>query len=163
MLTTVLYWCVVGIASGFVLAYLGADGGNCPIQSYKRYWFSIYNITFFQKYLLIVVTGYLGWLFVAALVMFLSAKCGSAALPVIATPRLILVPTALSSEIDNTKILGLLHHQLFNLFSDMESLTVYTLLGKVMTPMPIVLTVYSVLTVFLFWRSYRVFRFRRIK
>lgn len=163
LLTTVLYWGVTLVSSIFVLTYLGADGANCPIQSYYKYWFSIYNITFCQRYLLIVATGYLGWLFVAALVMFLSAKSGSATVSVIAAPLLIITPMALSSEISNTKILELLPHQLFNLFGNMKSLTVYTIFGKVMTPVPIVLVFYSCLTVFLVWLSYREYRFKLIK
>ena len=163
LLTTVLYWGVTLISSIFVLTYLGADGANCPIQAYYKYWFSIYHLTFVQRYLLIIVTGYLGWIFVASLVMFLSAKSGSAALPVVVPPLLIITPMALSGEISNTKILELLPHQLFNLFGNMQSLTVYSVVGKVMTPVPLVLILYTCLTVFFAWFSYREYRYKLIK
>ena len=151
------------LTSIFVLTYLGADGANCPIQAYYKYWFSIYHLTFVQRYLLIIVTGYLGWIFVASLVMFLSAKSGSAALPVVVPPLLIITPMALSGEISNTKILELLPHQLFNLFGNMQSLTVYSVVGKVMTPVPLVLILYTCLTVFFAWFSYREYRYKLIK
>lgn len=160
LLTTVLYWGVTVISSVYVLTYLGMDGANCPIQSYYKYWFSIYDMTFFQRYLLIILTGYLGWLFVASLVMYLSAKSGSAAVPVIAAPLLIIAPMALSNGISNTKLLELLPHQLFSLFGNMQSLTVYTVFGKVITPVPIVLVFYTCVTVFMIFLSYREYRYK---
>ena len=117
-------------------------------------------MTFFQRYLLIILTGYLGWLFVASLVMYLSAKSGSAAVPVIAAPLLIIAPMALSNGISNTKLLELLPHQLFSLFGNMQSLTVYTVFGKVITPVPIVLVFYTCVTVFMIFLSYREYRYK---
>ncbi len=57
-----------GILSDFVFLYtfivlfvLGADGASCPIQ--LDLWRSVYNITFLQAYLFIVVGGYIGTVF----------------------------------------------------------------------------------------------------
>lgn len=80
MLVTVLYWLGIGIYSLFSLSYNGFDGGNCPIQ--LSYWKSFYNLTNAQAYLLIVVGGYVGNLFIAFLAMWVSAKTKSSVIAV---------------------------------------------------------------------------------
>ena len=55
--------------TGIVLLVLGADGANCPIQ--LDLWRSVYNVTFLQAYLLIVLGGYVGTLFASLLACLL--------------------------------------------------------------------------------------------
>lgn len=45
LLVTIVYWVMWLTYSGFVLVYLGTDGGDTPIQSTWECWKSFYNIT----------------------------------------------------------------------------------------------------------------------
>ncbi len=49
---TAVYWFEVILFTLIVLATLGINGTNCLIQTDADNWHSIYNITFFQEYLL---------------------------------------------------------------------------------------------------------------
>ncbi len=61
------YLMFVFLYTFIVLFVLGADGANCPIQ--LDLWRSVYNITFLQAYLFIVVGGYIGTVFASTLAM----------------------------------------------------------------------------------------------
>ena len=76
---TVIYWTTILLFTGIVLAVLGASGANCAIQNGFANWKSFYNITYLQAYLLTVLGGYLGNLFILFLSMFASAKTHSKA------------------------------------------------------------------------------------
>ena len=56
-ITTGFYLMFVFLYTFIVLFVLGADGASCPIQ--LDLWRSVYNITFLQAYLFIVVGGYI--------------------------------------------------------------------------------------------------------
>ena len=59
LITTVLYWSVVLLFGLIVLAVLGFGGGGCAVQTGVSNWNSIYNITYFQDYLLSTFGGYI--------------------------------------------------------------------------------------------------------
>ena len=77
MITTVLYWSVVLLFGLIMLAVLGFGGGGCAVQTGVSNWNSIYNITYFQDYLLSTFGGYIGSLFIVTLAMLVSAKTHS--------------------------------------------------------------------------------------
>ncbi|MFR1055556.1 MAG: hypothetical protein ACLSFB_14815 [[Clostridium] scindens] len=81
LITSVFYIVFVLLYTFIVLWALGADGANCPIQ--LDLWRSIYNITFFQAYLLIAAGGYIGTLFASTLSMLVSAAARSTATAII--------------------------------------------------------------------------------
>ena len=70
-ITTGFYLMFVLLYTFIVLFVLGVDGANCPIQ--LDLWRSVYNITFLQAYLFIVLGGYIGTIFAATLAMLVSA------------------------------------------------------------------------------------------
>ena len=67
MIVSVFYIIFVVLYTAIVLFVLGADGANCPIQ--LDLWRSVYNVTFLQAYLFIVLGGYVGTLFASLLAM----------------------------------------------------------------------------------------------
>ena len=82
-ITTGFYLMFVFLYTFIVLFVLGADGASCPIQ--LDLWRSVYNITFLQAYLFIVLGGYIGTIFAATLAMLASAFTHS-------TPTAVIVP-----------------------------------------------------------------------
>ncbi|MDO5147707.1 MAG: hypothetical protein Q4D60_11990 [Eubacteriales bacterium] len=91
-------------------------------------WKSIYNITFFQEYLLIAVGGYIGCLFVDSLAMLVSAKTKSTVVSVIVPFVVLFAPAVI--RLGNSrlaeKIDGLMPYQLVQ----MNSLDRHILAGK---------------------------------
>lgn len=71
MIVSVFYIVFVVLYTAIVLFVLGADGANCPIQ--LDLWRSVYNVTFLQAYLFIVLGGYVGTLFASLLAMLVSS------------------------------------------------------------------------------------------
>ena len=92
IIITAIYWAVMLLYTMLVLGILGVDGANCPIQSSMSGWKSIYNITNAQEYILIVLGGYLGCLFMQSLTMLVSAKTNSSVIAVIVPFILIFLP-----------------------------------------------------------------------
>lgn len=105
LLTTLVYWASMLSFSLLTLLYLGFDGWSCPIQSLWKNWECFYNITIGQCYLLIALGGYLGNLFIAFLVMWVSAKSKSSLLAVTIPYMVIFLPTFLQ-DFEDTKFLG---------------------------------------------------------
>lgn len=161
-IVTMVYWAMVLLYTTFVLLYLGADGAACPIQANSGSWKSFYNITIWQEYLLLVIGGYIGCLFISFLVMFISAK-GKSAVVAVMTPVLLIFLPSFVSNIDNpavsvSEILGLLPDQLLQVNRALKYFNLYQLGGKVVGAIPILLVMYGVLTLVLIPAVYKVYR-----
>lgn len=157
---TGIYWSTVLLYTGLVLGLLGADGAGCPIQSSMAGWKSIYHITNLQEYLLIVIGGYLGCLFMLALTMLVSAMTNSAFVAVAIPFILIFLPSFLSGINSNilSKILGLFPDQLLQMSQAVKFFNLYQIGGCVFLPVPILLAGYLILTVVILPVIYVIYR-----
>ncbi len=164
MVVTIFYWGVVLMYTGLVLGILGADGASCQIQASSEGWKSIYQITNWQEYLLIVLGGYLGCLFMLLLTMWVSAKTDSAVAAVIVPFVLLFLPSFLSgsSVVLLNKILGILPDQLLSMGQVVEYFNLYEIGGKVVNAAVILLAVYPVLTCLLIPVLYRTYRKKQV-
>lgn len=159
-IVTGIYWVMVLLYTAFVLMCCGADGAACPIQANWDSWKSFYNIKIWQEYLLLVIGGYIGCLFISFLVMFISAKGKSAVVAVMTPVALIFLPSFVG-QLDSPavdKILGLLPDQLLQVNMALKYFNLYELGGKVVGAVPILLVVYSILALILIPVVYRVYK-----
>lgn len=160
LFVTIVYWSVMLIYTGVTFLIFGADGMLCPIQCFASGWKSFYNINNGQEFALIVTGGYIGCMFMAALVMLVSAAVKSSLLAVTVPFILIFLPSFLSgisSPLLN-KILGLLPDQLLQMSMAVKYFNLYELFGKVVGAVPVLLGGYLVLTAVMFpviYVSYR--------
>lgn len=161
-IVTVIYWTMALLYTAVVLMYLGTDGAACPIQANWGSWKSFYNIQIWQEYLLLVIGGYIGCLFISFLVMFISAMGKSAVIAVMTPTILIFLPSFIgnieSSVTD--RILGLLPDQLLQVNMVLKYFNLYELGGKVIAALPILLVLYGMLTIVLIPLVYQVYRKR---
>lgn len=162
VLITVVYWAAWLLYSGYVLFYLGADGAGTVIQSNMDGWKCFYNITHFQKYLLISCGGYVGCLFVGALTMFLSAKTKSPVLAAMIPFVLVFLPNFLDDVAAIRKLRALLPDRLLTVDQALRFFDLYEIGGKVMGSVPIPFVLYSVLIVLLLPVIYQIYRQKRI-
>jgi hypothetical protein len=72
MTSTVLYVCSIGIYFAIVMLPFGFDGANQPIQSNVSTFFSLYNITYLQQFLLNLFIGYVVLIFMVSLALFVT-------------------------------------------------------------------------------------------
>lgn len=161
-MVTVIYFAVMLAYTTVTLLYLGADGWACPIQLFQ--WKSFYNISIWQEYLLILVGGYIGCLFISFLSMLVSAKTRSAVTAVTVSFLLIFIPSFIAninSPIIN-KIIGLLPDQLLQTGTALNFFNLYSIGQSVVGAVPILLTVYSMLTLTLVPVMYGVYRHRQV-
>lgn len=163
IIVTMIYWVMILLFSVIVLSTLGFDGANCAIQNGFPYWKSFYNITYLQGYLLAVLGGYLGSLFILALSMFASAKTHSKAFAVTIPFILLFIPSFLSGISVLSEILGLLPDQLLQIPMAIKTFNLYQIGGKVIGAVPIIMFLYVVLYLVLIPVLYTMYRKTEIK
>lgn len=146
LLVTVVYWVCMLVYSLYTLCYLGFDGWNCPIQLDR--WKCFYNVTFLEKYLLVLLGGYLGNLFSAFLVMWVSAKTKTAIVSVTLPFLSIFLPNLLQNYEGSFigKILGLLPNRLLDISYAMNYFDVYSVGNFVIGAIPVLFVLYTVIT-----------------
>lgn len=164
LIVTVTYWGIMLLYSAVVLGVLGTDGADCAIQTADYGdWKSFYNITYFQDYLLTMLGGYLGSLFILTLSMFISAKSHSTVLTVTIPFILLFIPSYLSNFSILSKVLGLLPDQLLQLGQAVKLFNLYQIGGTVIGGIPIIIILYFVLYCGLLPILYHVYRKTELK
>lgn len=161
LITMGFYVIFVFLYTVVVLIVLGADGANCPVQ--LDLWRSVYNITFLQAYLFIVIGGYIGTLFASILAMLVSALTRS-------TPTAIIVPFIvlcafpfLSRIITLPDICAFFPDQLLEIYLDIKESGLVELGGKVTTTATVIIPVYAVVCLILQPVLYRVYKKAEIR
>lgn len=164
LIITVAYWLCICIYSLVVLGGLGMDGYDCCIQTHANYWKIRNQISFLQFYLLAIGAGYLGYLFIGYLVLWISAKTKSPVLAVLIPSLLLLLPGFLWNFYSPTmrRIIGILPDKLLDISTAIQYLYLYSIGNRVMTAVPIVLTVYPCATAVLFLLCYYEYRHKQI-
>ncbi|MDO4275648.1 MAG: ABC transporter permease [Eubacteriales bacterium] len=160
---TGIYWLVMLVYSVVILSVAGVDGANCVIQTGWTFWKSFYNITYLQAYLLTVVGGYVGALFILSVSMLVSAKTHTIVLAVTIPFVLIFIQSFLGGFTALSDVLGLLPDQLLQINMAIKTFNLYEIGGKVVGSVPIILTVYSILFCAILPVLYLVYRKTEIK
>ena len=165
LLTTVVYWSLLLTVNLIVLFLAGFEGGNCAIQTDFYHWNRIYNITFFERCVLSLTDGYLLWMFVSALVMFVAATSGSLSLSVSVPALLMLGANFLDrgGYVEGAlKFKMLLPHKMATAYGN-EPIVLYSVFGKIMPPITIQRVLYLCLTVLFALGSYQIFRRKQVR
>ena len=163
IVVTFVYWIMILLYSGIVLAVLGTGGANCAIQNGFANWKSFYNITYLQDYLLTVLGGYLGNLFILFLSMLASAKTYSKALAVTIPFILLFLPSFLSGISVLSECLGILPDQLLQVCTAIKTFNLYQVGTKIVGAVPIIFVMYFILFCILLPVLYQVYRKTEIK
>lgn len=162
LIVTAVYGLSMAVYTAIVLGYLGASGANCPVQ--VEHWKEFYNITIGQQYLITVIGGYIGSLFMALLVMWISSKGRSAVVAIMTPVVLIFLPSFVGNipSVNVSKILSLLPDRLLQMNVSMKTFDLFDIGGKVIPAVPIILVLYSVLAIMLVPATYMEYRSKEI-
>ena len=158
IVVTAIYWIMIVLFTVIVLSVLGFGGANCAIQNGFAHWKSFYNITYLQAYLLSVIGGYIGNLFILFLSMLASAKTHSKALAVTIPFILLFIPSFLSGLSVLSEILGVLPDQLLQIPMAIKTFNLYQFGEKVVGAVPIIMSLYTVLFLLILPILYHVYR-----
>ncbi len=156
IMTTAVYWIGMGLLSLICFGVMGTDGFSTPYQVDNPY--SIYNITMGQRYLLILLCGYIASLLSAALSMFISAKTHSANIAVCVPFLLFCVSPFIGRALPFDTFFLLTPDNLTNVLNGMKAFNIFQIGGLVFRQIPFLILFYSVLSVLLLpliHRSYR--------
>ena len=143
---------------------LGADGANCPIQ--LDLWRSVYNVTFLQAYLLIVLGGYVGTLFDSLLAMLISAITHSTTTAIIVPFVVLCAFPFLSRIITLPQLCSFFPDQLLEIYIDIKESGLINLGGKVTTIATIasfIIPLYAIICLILQPVLYKIYRKAEIK
>jgi ABC-type transport system involved in multi-copper enzyme maturation permease subunit len=146
LITTIIYWIVMMSYSLILFGVLGFDGANCAIQTSMAGWKSFYNITYLQEYIIVIVGGYIGTVFIMMLTMLVSAQTKSAVLAVIVPFILVFIPSFLSGNSNNilAKLLGLLPDQLLQMNVTLAYFNLYNIGNRIIGACEILFLIYPV-------------------
>lgn len=160
LLVTVLYWSAMLVYSLFTLCYLGFEGASCVIQ--WEVWKTIYNLNMWQVWVLTLICGYIGNLFLAFLTMWISAKTKSTVFAVTTPFILIFLPSFLEGMANwLDKILDLMPSHLLEFYQNLGSFKILTIFGKVFRTLDVSIPLYLILSVLLIPMMYLEYRRKR--
>lgn len=148
LLVTILYWAAMMLYSLFTLCYFGFEGAGCVIQ--LRVWKSLYNITMWQAWVLALICGYIGNLFLATLTMFISAKSKSSVIAVTTPFVIMFIPSFLQGMADWLDVIvNMMPINLLEFYQHLGTFNLITILGKVYRTIDLCIPLYTILTVLL--------------
>lgn len=160
---TGLYWGAVLILTLFALCYFGFDGAGCAIQLIDNYWECPYNWTCGGTYLMAVICGYIGNLFVAFLTMYVSAKTKSSTFSVTVSFLAIFISWMLEmTGIEALEEITLLPDRVLAAFEYLNQFEVCDLGFTAVGALPFAVVIYGILTIVLVPMMYQEFRRKRI-
>lgn len=163
LITTVLYWSVVLLFGLIVLTVLGFGGGGCAVQTGVSNWNSIYNITYFQDYLLSTFGGYIGSLFIVTLAMLVSAKTHSTVFAITIPFILTCVPPFVGRLEAFARIMTLFPDQLLSINKNLEDFSLYHIGGHIFGGVTVIIPLYLILFCVVFPILFIVYRRTQIK
>lgn len=164
LIVTFVYLISFLLYTAIVLLYLGADGGNLAVQIDWKSWKCFYNITMWQKYLLIALCGYIGCLFMTFLSMMASAKTKSSVFAVMIPTILLFIPSFvgnINGPIIN-KILGLLPDKLLDGNITLSLFNLHSIGKVIVGAVPVLIVLYTVLTIIIIPVLYNEYRHKQI-
>ncbi len=160
-IVTAFYAVFILLHTAIVLLVLGADGANCPIQ--LDLWRSVYNITFFQAYLLLITGGYVGTLFAAILSMLVSAATRSTATATIVPFIILCAFPFLSRILTLPQICAFFPDQLLEIYISVKEFNLVQFGGKVMNVVTVITPAYLAACLLLLPVLYRIFKKAEVK
>ena len=163
IVVTVVYWTMILLYSLIVFSVYGISGADCVIQTGLSGWKSLYHMTFFQEYLLVIVGGYVGVMFILLLSMLVSAKTHATVVAVTIPFIMIFIQSFFGGFPNLTDVLGILPDQLLQMNMATNTFVLYEIGGKVVPSVPILMTIYPILCIFLLPIMYHVYHRTEIK
>ena len=158
---TMVYWGAVLFYTLIVLMALGFGGGNCPIQISN--WKAMYNLTYFEEFLLVAVAGYVGSLFILMIAMFVSAKTRFTVIAITIPFALACAPMFIGRVSIFSRITNFLPDMLLRVCVELDQFLIYEIGGRVLGLFTFLIPVYLVLYILGLPMLYHVYKRVEVK
>lgn len=153
IVTTAIYWGSMMLLSLISFSIMGISGYNVPHQFFYSY--SIYDITIFHEYCIILICGYIASLLSAAISMLISARAKTGGLS-IGVPFLIFAVSPFVGRILPFKtFFQLTPDQLMNVDNCLRIPYIYQVGNIVFRQIPFIMCLYTLLSVLIFFSIYK--------
>ena len=156
LMATVIYWAGMALLSGISFAVMGVSGFNTPYQVDSPY--CIYDITFGQLYLIILVCGYIASLLSASVAMLISAKTHSANIAVCVPFILFCVSPFIGRALPFDTFFQLTPDQLVNILNCARDPYIYQIGSMVFRQIPFIMLFYTLAAAVFLPVIYRCYR-----
>ena len=156
LMATVIYWVGMALLSGISFAVMGVSGFNTPYQVDSPY--CIYNMTFGQEYLIILVCGYIASLLSASVAMLVSAKTHSANIAVCIPFILFCVSPFIGRALPFGIFFQLTPDQLLNILNCAREPYIYQIGSLVFRQIPFIMLFYTLVAAVFLPVIYQCFR-----
>ena len=158
ILVSVLYWMSILLYSFLVLCTLGSRGWNCMIQTSLYGWKSFYNITFLENFLLTIIGGYIGTLFILIAEMLISIITKSSITSISVPFILLFLPSFFGNLNSFQKFLGLMPDQLLQIPVAVRLFNAYEIGNTDVGALPVLFVAYPILFIVMIPLIYEIYR-----
>uniref|UniRef100_I5AR92 ABC-type transport system involved in multi-copper enzyme maturation, permease component n=1 Tax=Eubacterium cellulosolvens (strain ATCC 43171 / JCM 9499 / 6) TaxID=633697 RepID=I5AR92_EUBC6 len=155
IMATVIYWSAMLLLSLISFGVMGVSGAHSPIQ--MEYSYCMYSYTFVQRYLVILLSGYVGSILAAVVAMLVSARFHSAVLALCFPFVLFIVSPFIGRVLPFHDFFNVTPDQLLNVYNCIRLPLLYQFGGVVVMQIPLIIVVYTMITMIIIPFIHKVF------
>ena len=155
LMASAIYWGAMLIMSIISFGVMGVSGASSPIQIEDSY--SIYAYTFSQRYMVIMLSGYVGVMLSVAITMLVSAKTHSQVLSMCFPIVLFILSPFIGRILPFRKVFYITPDQLINVYNCIKLPLIYQFGGIVIMQIPMLIILYSIVAIMILPFIYRAF------
>lgn len=155
IMATVIYWSAMIILSMVSFGVMGISGAQSPIQT--EYSYCIYTYTFMQRYIVILLSGYIGSILAAVLAMLVSAKSHSSLLAICFPFVLFIVSPFVGRALPFKEFFNVTPDQLVNVYNCIRLTLLYQFGDVVVLQIPMIMIAYTFITLMIIPLIYMAF------
>ena len=155
LMASIIYWGAMLIMSIISFGVMGVSGASSPIQIEDSY--SIYTYSFAQRYMVIILSGYVGVILSVAITMLVSAKTHSQALSMCFPITLFILSPFIGRVLPFRKVFSITPDQLINVYNCIKLPLIYQFGEIVIMQIPMLITIYSIVAIIILPFIYRTF------
>lgn len=145
IVATVIYWLSMALLSLLSFGVMGVSGARSPIQI--EYSYCIYNLTFAQRYLVILWSGYIGCFLAATIAMFASAKYHSSRMAICFPFVIFIVSPFIGRVLPFKGFFNVTPDQLLNVYNCIRLPLLYQFGECVVTQIPLIIVGYTIIAI----------------
>lgn len=155
IMATAIYWLAMFIMSIVSFGVMGLSGAKSPIQI--EYSYCMYAYTFMQRYLVILLAGYIGSILAATVAMLVSAKTHSSLLAICFPFVLFIVSPFIGRVLPFNEFFNVTPDQLVNVYNCIRLPLLYQFGDVVIMQIPMIMALYTLVTIMIIPLIYMAF------
>ena len=145
IMSTIIYWGTMLVLSIISFGVMGISGASSPIQIEDSY--CMYAYTFIQRYMVILISGYVGVMLAVVIAMLVSAKTHSQVLAMCFPLLLFILSPFIGRVLPFREFFNITPDQLINVYNCIKLPILYQFRETVVMQIPMLMTMYSIVAI----------------